>query len=149
MQVLLAKKGDRAGIVRLLLEDFFDSKKEAEKCFLENLKKKQVWVLEDKKVILGVFAYTRAYSHEANYLEYIAVDKKYRGNGLSKKLLERYIRVSKKEQSAKQRFVLSSTKCSNLVSIRMHLDFGFKQMGVLKKLHYGEDEIIFAYPLRK
>ena len=63
-------------------------------------------------------------------------------------LLKKYVKISKAETPKKQSYALSSTNIDNQISIKMHLKFGFEKMGILKKLHYGRDEIFFRYNLR-
>ena len=97
--------------------------------------------------VAGVLGYLFDYSHYANFLEDIGVGKDYRRKGVAKALIEKFISISRKEQPKKQRFCLSSTTVSNKASIKMHKSLGFIKLGVIKKLHYGEDEIIFGYGL--
>ena len=59
--------------------------------------------------------------------------------GYSKYLLTKYIEISK-EQKKKNKITLSSTHLDNKASQKMHLGFGFEEIGVLRGLHYGTDE---------
>ena len=81
------------------------------------------------------------------FIEDLAVSKEYRGQGFAKALLQKFIEISRKEQSKKQPYCLSSTDVTNKASIKLHLRVGFKKLGVIKELHYGKDEIIFGYKL--
>ena len=113
------------------------SKKRNEKWFV---------AIKDNRVA-GVLGYFFDYSHYANFIEDLAVSKKYRRQGVGKALLHKFIEISRKEQPKKQPYCLSSTDVTNKASIKLHLGFGFKKLGTIKKLHYGKDEIIFGYKL--
>jgi ribosomal protein S18 acetylase RimI-like enzyme len=104
--------------------------------------------VEDGKVI-GVISHIKSWSHFSNYLEGIVVDKKYRGLKVGMKLLDYYIGICRKDQPKKQRYALSSTDVKNKASIKFHRKFGFKELGRIKGLHYGRDEIVFGFDLRR
>lgn len=91
--------------------------------------------------------YLKDYSHYANYLTDFAVSKKHRRKGIGLKLIKKFIEISKKEQPKKQPYALSSTDVNNIASINLHLKAGFVELGRIKKLHYGKDEIFFCYKL--
>lgn len=47
----------------------------------------------------------------------------------------------------KQKYALSSTDVSNKASINLHKKMGFKEIGILKGLHYEKDKVFFTYKL--
>ena len=133
---------------KILTEAYFNSFKEAKKHFKKKINSKEVYVAVDKDEVLGLFSYRRDYSHYANYLSNIVVAKKHRRKGIAKRLLNKYIEITKKEQSKKQKYALSSTDVTNIQSINLHINYGFKELGRIKGLHYGKDEIFFGYKLK-
>lgn len=133
---------------KILFEVYYSSIDSAKKRLLQKIKTKESFVALDNNVVLGVLAYARDYSHYANYAEDIVVSKKHRKKGIAQKLLEKYIEVSRKETPKKQRYALSSTDITNKASINLHKKVGFREIGRLKGLHYGKNEIFFAYKLR-
>ena len=148
MKAILAKKSDVKGSAEILVEAYFKSLKDAKEHITNHIKKKECIIVIQNKEVLGVLIYSKDYSHYANYIDDIAVAKKHRRKGVARLLLKKFIDVSKKEQPKKQRYALSSTDVTNKSSIKMHLNFGFKKAGILKRLHYGKDEIFFAYRLK-
>jgi|TARA_B100002003_G_C13891895_1_gene434879 ribosomal protein S18 acetylase RimI-like enzyme len=126
--------------------DYFDSINEAKEHFNSKLSEKRLYLLfDDDNNLVGFFDYLFQYSHNANYLYNIAVSSKFRKKGYSNYLLSKYIEVSKNEKTNNP-FALSSTHTTNKISQKMHLGFGFKEIGILKGLHFGrEDEIFYAY----
>ena len=133
---------------KILFEAYFSPLSNAKKHLNKKIKTKESFVALDGKTVAGVLIYARDYSHYANYAEDLAVSKKHRGKGFAGALLKKFIEVSRKETPKKQRFALSSTDASNKASINLHKKAGFKEIGRLKKLHYGKDEVFFAYKLR-
>ncbi|NOZ80768.1 MAG: GNAT family N-acetyltransferase [DPANN group archaeon] len=97
--------------------------------------------------VVGLLGYQQDYSHHANYVSDLAVKKGHRREGTGTALLRRFVEECRKEQPTKQRYCLSSTQVSNRASIRLHQESGFKEMGILKGLHYGQDEMFFGYRL--
>lgn len=79
-------------------KEFYSSRHEA----MEEVKQKQkdgtlfVGIVDGK--VAGCFGYVRSWTHGANYLEGIVVKKEFRGQGLSKPMLEKFIQVSRDEQ---------------------------------------------------
>jgi len=130
-----------------LTEEYFDSIKEAKLFLKSKMKSKECFIVVEGSEVLGVMAYIKDYSHYANFLSDITVSRKHRGKGVAKELLKKFIEMSRKEQPKKQPFALSSTVITNKKSIKMHLNFGFKEIGRIKKLHYGKDEIFFGYKI--
>ena len=133
---------------KILTEAYFDSFKEAKNHFKKKINSKEFYVAIDKDEVVGLFSYRRDYSHYANYLSNIVVAKKHRRKGIAKRLLDKYIKITKKEQSKKQKYALSSTDVTNKISINLHLNYGFKELGRIKGLHYGKDEIFFGYKIK-
>lgn len=134
--------------VDIFSHTYFDTKQETKKYFKSHLKTKTLYVLYFNEEPIGFFAYQHQYSHYANILDEIYILKQYRRKGYSKLLLDKYIELSNKEKT-KNNIALSSTHTKNVISQKMHEQYGFKRIGVLKKLHYGTDEIFYAYELKK
>ncbi len=148
MEIILADKRYANQAANLLLKAFFGSFSQAKKEIEEKIKSRECYLAIKNNRIVGMFLYARNYSHYANYLEELLVQKKYRRKGIAMALLEKFVEISKKEQPKKQRYVLSSTNKNNKASINMHLKFGFKKSGIVHNLHYGNDEMFFVYKLR-
>jgi len=127
-------------------ESYFDSEEEAKQHFKKHLEKDRLFLFFVDSELAGFFDYIYQYSHNANYLYNLCVSKKFRGKGYSKHLLSKYVEISK-EQKTRNIIALSSTHRTNVASQKMHKSFGFKEIGTLKELHYGEDEIFYAYKL--
>lgn len=148
MKVIAGKNTDVKKILKIMIKTYFSSLKEAKEYIKNKIKNKECFTVYQNKELLGFLTYHRDYSHDANYVGSIVVSKKHRRKGISKLLLKKFIEISKKEQPKKQKYALSSTDATNINSIKMHLSIGFKEIGRIKKLHYGKDEIIFGYVLR-
>lgn len=133
---------------KILNESYYDSISLAKQEIKLKIKTKECLVALVDKEVAGILLYTRSYSHYANYIDDIVVAKKYRGKGIAKLLLKKYIEISKKSTPTKQKYALSSTNITNKISINLHKSIGFKEIGTLKGLHYGKDEVFFAYKLR-
>ena len=147
MRTILAKKEHIHPAATILHASHFETLHEAKTWLREKIKNKEFFVVVDGKEVLGLLLYERDYSHYANYISDIVVAKKHRRKGVAHALLEKYIAVSKKETPKKQRYALSSTTGTNKISIKMHLSFGFKELGRVEKLHYGKEEVFFGYRL--
>lgn len=132
--------------VRTFGHDYFDAEDEAQDHFRQYLGTDRLFLLFVGSKLVGFFNYFSQYSHYANYLEDICVASAFRGKGYSKLLLTRYIDISREQQS-ENKVALSSTHKKNVDSQKMHKNFGFRKIGVLKELHYGDDEIFYAYDL--
>jgi len=148
MQVVLASSKHLSLATNVLLEGYFANHREARKTLVQKIKNKECIVAVKNGEVAGVLNYARNYSHYANYVEDIIVAKAHRRTGVATALFEKYVAVSRKEQSRKQPYALSSTAVVNTASIALHASFGFVVLGTVKKLHYGKDEIIFGYKLR-
>jgi L-amino acid N-acyltransferase YncA len=133
--------------IKTFNKSYFDTEKEAERHFKEHINKKQLFLLFVNSELTGFFNYLPKYSHNANYLLDLCIAKKFRNKSYSKHLLNKYIEISKK-QKTRNTIALSSTTKTNIASQKMHTSFGFKKIGTLKKLHYGKDEIFYAYNLK-
>lgn len=144
MKLILGKTKYAHQTAKLLVDSWYDSYKEARNWVNKRIKAKECILAVEKEDVAGVLLYYRDYSHYANYCGDLAVSKKHRKKGIATKLLKKYVEISKKEQPKKQRLVLSSTDVTNKASIKTHQRAGFKKIGVLKKLHYGKDEIFFG-----
>ena len=134
-------------VATVLCEGYYSSLQKAKQYIKEKNKTKECFVAIDKNKVVGVMIYSRAYSHNANYLEEVIVVKKQRRKGIAKALIKKFVIISKKETPKKQKYTLSSTDITNKASIKMHKKCGFKEVGRIKRLHYGKDEIFFAYKL--
>ena len=146
MRVIRTQKKHIVKAAKVLHSAYFDTIAEAKKDLRESIKNSFVVVEGDE--VMGVCTYAPDYTHYAHYLTDIVVAKKHRRKGVANLLLQKFIEVSKKEQPRKQPYAYSSTDVTNKASIKMHLGFGFKKVGIIKKLHYGKDEIFFGYKLR-
>ena len=148
MKIINAGNKHITAAAKILFEEYYSSLAIAKKTLRAWIKKNQCFVAIENRKVVGVLRYTRDFSHYANYIEDIAVPKRHRGRGIARELLQKFIEVSKKETPKRQKYALSSTDTSNKISRKMHLKLGFREIGRLKGLHYGKDEIFFAYKLR-
>ena len=148
MKIIFLTQKHLESTAQIMVEAYWDSIVKARVELLKRIKSNECFIALDNNEILGLFIYTRDFSHYANYLEDIIVSKNHRRKGVSQELLRKYISISRAETLIKQNYALSSTTTSNKPSVAMHLKFGFKKIGVLNKLHYGKDELFFAYDLR-
>jgi len=130
----------------LIKENYFKTKIEGIEEFNYYLKEGNIFILNLNNEFVGFFNYIKDYSHSANYLEEIYILKRFRRKGFGKLLLKKYIFVSKKDRT-KHNIALSSTTVNNIVSQKLHENFGFEKIGILKGLHYGTDEIFYSFDL--
>jgi len=149
MNIIKTQKKHLHSAAKIMEEAYYDSITEAKKELARKIRSNESFVALEENNVVGVLIYAKSYSHYANYMEDIIVAKNWRRKGVAKKLIEKYVDVSKKQTPKKQKYALSSTDVSNKTSINMHVTCGFKEIGRMKKLHYGKDEIFFAYDLRK
>ena len=148
MEIVLARNNMLYEGAKLLSEEYFSSLANAAAYLKKKIARRECFLAVDKSKVVGLLVYSRDYSHDANYVEYLLVLGSHRREGIANNLLRKYIEVSRKEQPKKQKYALSSAVSSNAASIKMHKKFGFVELGRVKKLHYGSDEIIFGYKLR-
>jgi len=148
IKIALTQRKHIATAAKILFEAYYSSVNSARNHINKKINAKESFVALDDNEVAGVLIYARGYSHYANYAEDLAVSKKHRGKGIAKALLKKYIDISRNETPKKQMYALSSTDVSNKASIILHKKAGFKEIGKLKKLHYGKDEVFFAYKLR-
>ena len=148
MKVVLAENKHIDRAAELLHEEWYDSLSEAKEQLNLKINKRECFVAVEGEQVLGVLMYARDYSHYANYCEDIVVSRAHRKKGIAVELMKKFIEVSGKEQIDKQKLVLSSTDVTNEASIKMHEKAGFENLGTIKKLHFGKDEIFFGYKLR-
>ncbi|NQU98075.1 GNAT family N-acetyltransferase [Candidatus Woesearchaeota archaeon] len=134
---------------KILSDNYFETSDEAKEHVLAKIKSKESFIAVIGDEVIGLMNYRRDYSHYANFMSDIVISKNHRRKRVATQLMKKFIEVCRKEQPEKQRFALSSTDVTNDASIKMHIKFGFKKLGVVKKLHFGKDEIIFGYDLRK
>ena len=148
MKVVFTSQEHVSAAAHILHLAYYSSLASAQKELIKKIKTKEYLVALEKNKVIGVLNYTKNYSHYANYIEDICVSQAHRKKGVAKILLQKYISLSKKQTPQKQKYALSSTDVSNTISLAMHRSFGFKEIGRIKALHYGKDEIIFGYDLR-
>ena len=149
MKIIPLKKEYVSQTAEILVEAYWNSVDEAKNELFKKIKSNECFIALENKEVAGVFIYMKNYSHYANYLEDLVVSKKYRGQGVANRLLEKYILISRGETPKKQKYALSSTHSFNKISIKTHLKSGFKKIGLIRGLHYGKDEIFFGYNLRR
>ena len=118
-----------------------------EKYFLRHVKLRQALVAHIGTEAVGVMTYVRRFTHSANFGQDLLVKENQRRKGIGKALLEKFISISRQEQPKHQQIVLSSTAADNKISVKLHKKSGFTQIGKIKGLHYGKDEIFFGYKL--
>jgi ribosomal protein S18 acetylase RimI-like enzyme len=147
MRIIRLQEKHRNPAAKVLAKAYSSSIKSVKKDITSKKRGEKWLVALDGKEVAGVLGYLFDYSHYANYIEDLAVAGEHRRKGIANALLKRFVEISKKEQPKKQPYCLSSTSVKNKASIKLHLGFGFRKLGTIKKLHYGEDEIIFGYRL--
>jgi ribosomal protein S18 acetylase RimI-like enzyme len=146
IRVIPAEDAHKDMFVKEFTGCYFDSEETAKDHFDRNCSSERLFLLFTGSALAGFFNYRLRYSHYANYLEDICVSGRFQRKGLSRYLLEKYIEISR-GQMTKNSIALSSTNMSNTISQKMHESFGFRTIGVLKGLHYGEDEVFYAFDL--
>lgn len=145
--IIKAEKKHLQIIAELLVQEWYDSIEEAKEQVILKINNNECYIKLINEEIVGLFMYSRDYSHYANYLEDLLVAKKYRRKGIALELLKKYIEISKRETPKKQKWALSSTDKNNLASIKTHIKAGFEEIGIINGLHYGTDEIMFGFNL--
>lgn len=147
VKVIYTQHAHIPAAAKILFEAYYDSLDCAKKYLEEKAKTKESIVALENGKVVGVLIYARDHSHYANYIQDIAVSKQYRRKGVAMLLMKKCIEISRLETPSKQKYLLSSTDTANKPSIKFHLMCGFKEIGRLKGLHYGKDDIFFAYTL--
>lgn len=147
IQIVLAKESQVDEVAKIFTNEHFDSFEEVKEHYLKKIKTKEAYVALLNGEIVGAFGYRRVILTMEIIFPNIVVSDDHRRKGIATALMNKFIEVSKKEQSKKQKYALSSTSVTNEASINMHLKFGFKNLGTIKELHFGEDEIFFGYDL--
>lgn len=148
MRIIAARKRHVDTAAHILAEAYYDSFKEAKRRVIQKMKTKEIFVAIENGSVIGVMIYSRDYSHYANFIEDISVSIGHRRRGAALGLIRKFVEISRKETPKKQKYALSSTDARNKASISLHKKAGFMQIGRLRGLHYGKDEIFFAYELR-
>lgn len=147
INIIPIQKKYKNQFVKTFGKRYFNSENKAKQHFKEYLRSERLFLLFINHELAGFFNYYHQYSHYANYLEDICIGEKFKGQNYSKYLLSKYIEISK-QQKTQNKIALSSTRKTNIHSQKMHKNFGFKKIGTLKELHYGEDEIFYAFSLK-
>jgi len=147
MRVVLGNSKHVNDAAKLLYSEYYEDFSDAKKYVKSKTKSKCCIVCVDKKEVVGVLLYSKDFSHYTNYIDDIVVAKAFRGQGVGRLLAQKYIQRSIKETPKKQKYALSSTHVGNNASIVFHKKCGFVELGRIRKLHYGKDEIIFGYKL--
>ena len=75
---------------RILFEAYYSSLNNAKKYLIKKIRTGESFVALENNAVVGVLIYARDYSHYANYIEDLAISKKYMKKGIAKKLLEKY-----------------------------------------------------------
>ena len=148
MRLRAAHYKEVVDISTLLRSRWFENDEEAQAYVTIKIRSKETIVAYDESSLVGVLIFTRNFTHEAHMAEYIVVAKEVRRGGVATSLLEEYIAICTLEQPKKQPYALSSTDVKNYASIELHKKVGFVELGRIKKLHYGRDEIFWGYKLR-
>ncbi|MFH1915783.1 MAG: GNAT family N-acetyltransferase [Nanoarchaeota archaeon] len=145
MRCIFGRKEHVAQAARLL--DWYDSVSVAKKRVIKKMGAREFLVVLMDGRVVGVLLYARDYSHDANYCEDLIVEESARRKGVGSLLLNKFIELCRAEQPKKQPYAFSSTDVTNVRSIALHEKVGFRNLGIVKKLHYGKDEIFFGYKL--
>ena len=142
-----AKKEYKNQIVDLIMQEHSKIKKDAINYFEENHLKNELCIAVENDTVVGIMTHDTHWSHGCNFLSYLYVHKDHRRQGVAKKLVEGFLKISKKNQNEK--YVYSSTDVNNNASIKFHLSMGFEIAGTINNLHFGKPEIFFSYDLKK
>ena len=63
------------------------------------------------------------------------IEPEFRGLGIGRKLMQKFIEVCGKEQKH-QKYAFRSTNLENVFSIKFHKKLGFEECGIIKGLHF-------------
>lgn len=132
---------------KILADEWYDSLDEAIDFITLKFNQDEFIIARDGSKVVGVLLFDKNYSPRANYCHELVVKKNHRKKGIGVSLLKKFIEVSKINTPSKQNLALSSTDVNNLASIKTHEKVGFENLGVIKNIHYGTDEIFFGYDL--
>jgi L-amino acid N-acyltransferase YncA len=126
-------------------KDFYNNYKN-----IDNNKLPYIVALDEKKVI-GI-AYLNKFRDKSGYRfvfeNTIYVNKKYIKLGVGSKLLEKLLKISKKNKNIKK-IVAVIGGIDSKGSLRIHQKFGFKKSGVLKKIGFKNNKWIDAILMQK
>lgn len=149
LTIQLATEKHINAIATILHTEWYDSVEEAQQEVTKRVSSQECVIACSDTTIVGILMYAREYSHCANYCEDLIVHKDHRRKGIGLALLKKYVEISKIETPKKQKYALSSTDVNNTASQALHKKAGFKDLGVLKQLHFGRDELFFGFDLSK
>ena len=102
--------------------------------------------IEDNKIV-GFIGFSIGYFNDSDYLDWVFIDKKYRGIGIAEKLIREFEKDAKKR---KVKRVFSTTIMKNKPAMNMHKKFGYKRAGYVWNLwEEGDKEIFFSKRLSR
>src|SRR3989344_5414142 len=148
MKIIMANKKHRRQAQKLLDLTNAEASRTGQDFFNNKITNKVCLVALEKDKVIGTLVYIRDWSHFANFVSDIAVFKQHRRKGIARLLFQKFVQMSKREQPKNQAYAFSSTVISNKISQKMHRNLGFKFAGIFKNLHFGKDEVMFAFKLR-
>lgn len=154
IRIQAAKKQDQQEIFRLIARqrpaDAVDAGSTYRRHFHLNLRPRdRVFVARAGKEIIGVTGYWYDdYAESGIYwLGWTYVDRKFQGQGVGQKLLDRVVRELKKKKGRKL-YVDTSSRSLYRKAIKFYLANGFKREGKFKDYYQkGEDQIVMGKEL--
>lgn len=142
------KNKDVKEVIKLCLEVWPDlTKKELENHFKKKIRNKdnEGFVAIDNKKIIGFIGFSKRYFRDSDYLEWVFVDKNYRGRGIAETLIKKFEQDARRRKS---RRIFSTTIKKNKAAMKMHKKLGYQQAGYVWNLwEEGDKEIIFSKKL--
>lgn len=142
-------------IIKLYLGIWKDDKtnvKELKKYFLKKIKNKEGFVALEENKIVGFIGFSKEYFkivcskrksfQDSDYLDWVFVDKNYRGKGIAETLIKKFEQDAKKR---KVRRIFSTTILKNKPALNLHKRLGYKKEGYVWHIwKEGDKEIFFS-----
>ena len=149
--IRIGKLNDKKEYLKLQKEAFpkIDSKRDS-KFFEEKIKKKEIFVLEEKNEYAGHICFGKSLYNPpfagSVFIEEFAVKRKFRGRGFGKKLIEKLVGFCKKNKILA--IHLGTNDMKNNKAIKYYEKQGFKKVGWLKDIEpnseYDRPQLFYA-----
>jgi GNAT superfamily N-acetyltransferase len=100
--------------------------------------------IEDNKIV-GFIGFSEGYFRDSDYLDWVFVDKEYRGKGIAERLIKEFEKDAKKRGVKR---IFSTTIRKNKPVMKMQKKLGYKRVGYVWNLwEEGDKEIFFSKKL--
>jgi len=104
------------------------------------------FVAIDNNKIVGFIGFSKGYFNKSDFLDWVFVNKNYRGKGIAEELIKEFEKDAKRR---KVKRVFSTTVKKNRPAMKMHKKLGYEQVGYVWHIwEEGDKEIFFSKELK-